>query len=339
MKLKERFEEERLQRPWLDHLITAAMQYQSQRGDFFAAAVTYFTVLAIFPLLMISFSIAGFVLVTHPELLSTAQAKISNAAPGAMGDQLKTIIDQAINSRSTVGAIGLLGALYAGLGWMANFRAALTEQWLQNPPKMSFIKAKLGDLVALLGLLSTLIFSVAITAVTSGSLAEKALSLVGLEHSIVAAVLIKVVGILIGVLASWLLFVYIVARLPYEPVTLRSAARAALIAAVVFEIFKQIATLYLRSVLHSPAGAVFGPIIGIMVFAFFTYRIALFATAWAATAPENVALATVAPPGTAVIEPRIQVRRGMGVIEATAVVGAGVLVAFGLGGVLGRKKA
>ncbi|MCE5289113.1 MAG: inner membrane protein YhjD [Nocardiaceae bacterium] len=339
MKLKERFEEERLQRPWLDHLITAAMQYQSQRGDFFAAAVTYFTVLAIFPLLMISFSIAGFVLVTHPELLETARTKISNAAPGAMGDQLKSIIDQAINSRSTVGVIGLVGALYAGLGWMSNFRAALTEQWLQNPPKMSFIKAKMGDLVALLGLLLTLILSVAITAVTSGSLAEKALSLVGLDQSIVAAVFIKLIGIVVGVIASWLLFVYIVARLPLEPVTLKSAARAALIAAIVFEIFKQIGTLYLRSVLHSPAGAVFGPIIGIMVFAFFTYRIALFATAWAATAPENLALATVAPPGTAVIKPRIEVKRGMGVIEATAVVGAGVLVAFGLGGLLARKKA
>ena len=50
------------QRPWLDHLVRAAGRYQSQRGDYYAAGITYFTVLSLFPLLMVAFAVAGFVL-------------------------------------------------------------------------------------------------------------------------------------------------------------------------------------------------------------------------------------------------------------------------------------
>jgi membrane protein len=43
-----------------------------------------------------------------------------------------------------------------------------------------------------------------------------------------------------------------------------------------------VGSIYLQAVLHSPAGAVFGPVLGLMVFAYMTARLVLFATAWAA---------------------------------------------------------
>ena len=83
-----------------------------------------------------------------------------------------------------------------------------------------------------------------------------------------------------------------IARLPRDPVNFRSAVRAALLAAVGFELFKLVASIYLKSVLHSPAGATFGPVLGLMVFAYVTARLLLFATAWAATSTgEPLALA------------------------------------------------
>lgn len=75
-----------------------------------------------------------------------------------------------------------------------------------------------------------------------------------------------------------------IGRLPREPVGLVTAARAGLMAAVGFELFKQVGAIYLQIVLRSPAGAVFGPVLGLMVFAFVTAWLILFATAWAATA-------------------------------------------------------
>ena len=84
-------------------------------------------------------------------------------------------------------------------------------------------------------------------------------------------------------------------------------------AAVGFEIFKQVASIYLQSVMHGPAGTTFGPVLGLMVFAYITARLILFATAWAATSNENLAAVPVEPPDPAQITPRVQIREGPGV--------------------------
>ena len=42
-------------------------------------------------------------------------------------------MDSAIDSRTTVGVIGLATAAWAGLGWMANLREALSQMWGQLP--------------------------------------------------------------------------------------------------------------------------------------------------------------------------------------------------------------
>ena len=47
-------------------------------------------------------------------------------------------------------------------------------------------------------------------------------------------------------------------------------------AAIGFELFKQVASVYLQVVLRSPAGATFGPVLGLMVFAYVTAYLVLF---------------------------------------------------------------
>lgn len=324
------------QQGWVAHVIRAAQRFQSQRGDYYAAGITYFTVLALFPLLMIAFAVAGFVLAGNQDLLAQAQDKITESIPGSMGEQVNSLIDQAINSRTSVGVIGLLGALYAGIGWITNLRAALTEQWEQQRQPGNFLATKVRDFGALVGLGIAMILSFGVSAIGTGAVAERGLELVNLDGSFVATVVLKIVSILVSLAASGAVFAWVIARMPREPVTLRSAARAALIAAIGFEIFKQVGVIYLNVVLSSPAGVAFGPIIGIMVFAYFTARIVLFATAWAATASENLAMAYVEPPEPAVISPRLQVHSGPTVAGSVALVGAGALAALGLSGLRRR---
>ncbi|MBJ8347387.1 inner membrane protein YhjD [Antrihabitans sp. YC2-6] len=334
--VKATLEQQRAKRPWLDHLIRAGARFQAQRGDFYAAGITYFTVLALFPLIMVGFSIAGFVLSGNPELLLDAKDKVRDSVPGDMGNTLNDLIQQAVDSRATVGVIGLVGGLYAGLGWMNNLRAALTEQWDQKHEPDGFLKTKIVDLGALVGLAFALVLSLGFSAVSSGTVGRRLLALVNLENAPGVGIALKIVSIALAVFASWAVFVWVIARLPREPVTLKSALKAALLAAIVFEIFKQIATFYLKTVLSSPAGVAFGPILGIMVFSFFTSRIILFATAWAATAEENLALAVVKPPEATIIAPRVEVRGGPTAAGGLALFGAGVVAALGLSGM--RRK-
>lgn len=313
-------------RPWLDHLVRAGGRFQRQRGDFFAAGATYFTVLSLFPLLMMAFSVAGFVLVGQPQLLTELQEKVQENIPSSFGEQINTLIDQAIDSRGTVGLIGLLVGLWTGLGWMANLRAALTEQWESQSPEKPWWRSKLSDLGALLGLGVAFVISLGLSAMATSGIGKRLLELIGADELPGASLVLSLVSIVLGLLASWAVFAWMIARLPREPVSLRSAARAAALAAVAFEIFKFVASIYLQAVLSSPAGAAFGSVIGLLVFTYVTYRILLFATAWAATSSDNERV-DVAPPNPVIIQPRV-VEHGMSTGAGAAYFGAGAVAAL-----------
>ncbi len=316
-------------RPWLDHLVRAAARYRRQRGDYYAAGITYFTVLSVFPLLMVAFAVAGVFLSSNPDLLLTLQDKIVEISPGSFGEQVTDLVDRAVASRGTVGVLGLLVGLYTGLGWMSNLRAALTEQWEQKTPARPLWRTKLSDLGALIGLGLAFVVSLGLSALASSALGPQVLAGLDLVHLPGAELLLTAGSILLGLVASWAVFAWIIARLPREPVTLASAAKAGALAAPVFEVFKIVASIYLQWVSSSPAGVAFGSIIGFMVFTYTTYRITLFATAWAATAVENEPDTELPAPAPAVIAPRVGVHDASWGVGAV-LFGLGALVALGL---------
>ena len=53
---------------WFDHLMLMNERYTSIGGNQFAAGITYFSVLSMFPLLMIVFAVAATVLAYGPAL-------------------------------------------------------------------------------------------------------------------------------------------------------------------------------------------------------------------------------------------------------------------------------
>jgi membrane protein len=311
---------------WFDHVMRGQQRYQDSKGDFFAAGITYFTIFALFPLLMVGFAAGGFVLARNPQLLADIELQIKSKVSGDFGEQLVSLMDSAIESRTSVGIIGLATAAWAGLGWIANLREALSQMWGQSrndPP--GFVRAKLSDLAAMVGLFIAIAVTIALTVLGNADLMKHLLEWLGLQDAPGVSLLLRAVSLVVSVLIAWLL-----ARLPRESVSFRSSVRAGLIAAVGFEIFKQIASIYLQTVLHGPAGTTFGPVLGLMVFAYITARLILFATAWAATSTENLTAAPVDAPGPAQITPRVQVRTGLGMRGALTAAAVGALGALSL---------
>jgi membrane protein len=308
----------------------AQARYQNSKGDFFAAGITYFTVFALFPLVMVGFAVGGFVLSRQPELLADIEMRIKSTVSGDFGRQLVNLMDSAIESRTSVGIIGLATAAWAGLGWMANLREALSEMWEQRTKPGNFIRTKLSDLLALVSTFSAMVITIGLTALGDPGLMRNVLEWLGVPDVQGLGGVLRVVSLLVSLLISWLLFTWIIARLPRESVSFRSSAWAGLLAAVAFEVFKQVASIYLQSVMHGPAGATFGPVLGLMVFAYITARLILFSTAWAATSTENLVAAPVEPPEQAQITPRVQVREGLGVRGALAAAAMGALGALSL---------
>jgi membrane protein len=315
---------------WFDHVMRAQQRYQDSKGNFFAAGITYFTVFALFPLLMLGFSVTGFVLASQPQLLQNLQGRVQQLVSGDFGTQLVDLMNTAIESRTSLGIVGLATAAWAGLGWMNNLREALSAMWEQHGEGGGFLGTKFSDLVALLSAFVAIVITVGLTALGDQQLIARLLVWAGVGDIPGLTWGLRALSLVVAVGVSWLLFSWMIARLPRESVSFRSSVRAGLLAAVGFEVFKQVASIYLSSVLTGPAGATFGPVLGLMVFAYITARLILFATAWAATSTDNMLAAPVGPPDPAVIVTRVQTPDRSGLPAALAAGAVGALGALSL---------
>lgn len=323
---------------WFDHAMRANERFNNSKGNFFAAGLTYYTIFALFPLLMIGFSVAGFLLARRPDLLSEIDHRISTAIPGDLGRQVVDATHAAIRSRASVGVIGLGAAGWAGLNWMAHLREALSEMWDQGAESLGFLRTKLSDLAALVYAFMATVVTIALTAFSDAAPMSTVLAWLGIHDLPALGGILRGVSLMMSVAVAWVLFTWMIARLPREPVSFACSVRGGLMAAIGFEVFKQVGSIYLRAVLRSPAGATFGPVLGLMVFAYITARLVLFATAWAATSADSSRAAPVQPPDPAVITPRVQLDEGLSARQALAAVAVGAAGALGLSRLARRRR-
>jgi membrane protein len=314
---------------WLDHVIRAYQHFDERSGGFFAAGLTYYTIFALFPLLMVSFAAVGFVLSRDPSLLKTIDDHIRSAVTGALGQQLIDLMNSAINARASVGVIGLATAAWAGLTWMSHLRAAVTEMWWEErPDSPGFVRNKLSDLIAMFGTFVVIVATIALTGLSHAAPMRSILKWFGVPEFSVFGEIFRGVSILVSLLVSWMLFTWMIGRLPRHRVNLVDSARAGLLAAVGFELFKQVASIYLRVVLRSPAGATFGPVLGLMVFSYITGYLVLFATAWAATLSNDPRSKYAHPPAPAIIAPRVLLDEGISARQTLTAMAMGAVGAL-----------
>jgi len=314
---------------WFDHVMRAYERFDDRNGGFFAAGLTYYTIFALFPLLMVSFAVGGFVLSRRPELLNTIDDHIRSSISGALSQQLVDLVNSAIDARTSVGVIGLATAAWAGLGWMSHLRGAVTEMWAeQHLDSPGFVRNKISDLIEMVLTFVVVMGTLGLTVLGHEAPMRAVLRWLDIPEYSAFDWLFRLFSILISILVQWLLFTWMIGRLPRQKVSLINSIRAALLAAIGFEVFKQVASIYLRVVLRSPAGATFGPVLGLMVFSYITAYLVLFATAWAATASGEPAAKPVAPPPPAIIAPRVQLDEGLSTRQTLTAMAVGAVGAL-----------
>lgn len=330
----ERLRAERVRRPWLDHLLRAGKLYGHENGNHLAAAITYFSVLAVFPLLLVAMSVLGFVLAGDEQRMEDIQKSIADNVPGTLSSLVSNAVNAAANNAGGILSIGLLGALYSGLGWIGNLRAAVQAMWGQPKPKEKFLTAKSRDLLALVGLGLALAVSLALTSAgtaLTGTLIDAA----GLEGTPGVGTVTRLLGIVVAVAADVLIFAWMLARLPHRKIAIGPVLGGAVFAAVGFELLKVFGTYYLKQVTQSETAGIFGSVIGLLVWANLVSRFLLFATAWAASA-KGQRMATAPPdlPGPPARpirgrQPAAERRAGGGAVVAAGLVGmaSGVVLA------------
>jgi len=291
--VQDRFDAVRQKTPWLDHLVQAGRRYGADQGNQLAAAVTYFSFLSLFPILLLAISILGFVLKNQPDLRQKIITKIGDALPGGSSGVISNVID----SRKSVGLVGLLGLLYSGLGWVDNLRIAIRTVWHQNVSAGNIVKTKLADLVVLAGLGLALICSVLISGVGNAA-TSYLVKLVGLEGLTGVAPATKLLSILLAMVADVVIVLWLFIRLPRVQSPIRRILRGAVFAAVGFEILKILGAYYIQHSVTS-GSKTYGSIavvLGALVWINLVSRYLLFSAVWTVTAPYDD---DVAPSGTA----------------------------------------
>jgi membrane protein len=277
------------QRPGVAHLLAAYTRFNLRFGLQFGAAITYFSVLAVVPVFMLAFSIAGFVLtIVRPELVPALASAIADAigsADPATEERIRVLIERALSSYKAIGIIGLVSALYSGAGWMGNLKNAVRGQLsehLERAPQPNFFIKHLINLATLLGL----IVAVAVTfglASISTSLADSIVDWLGLNTIGWLEPVLRLVPIAFSIGAGWLLYMYLFTVLPESREPGKIVRRGALLGAVGLTILEYLTSFLLAQFSGSPSALLFGPVIAVMVFFNLFSQLILFIAAWIAT--------------------------------------------------------
>ncbi len=110
---------------WLGFPLAVRQKYSDDQGGYLAAAITYYGFFSIFPLLLALTSVLGFLLHGHPKL----QSSIVHSALGQF-----PVIGHDLHVHTLAGstlavALGLAGALWAGMGVVLSAQNAMEQLW------------------------------------------------------------------------------------------------------------------------------------------------------------------------------------------------------------------
>src|ERR1700734_1851870 len=131
-------------------------EFQRHKSPWLAAAIAYFTIFAIGPLIIVVVEIAGVVLGRHQDALDVFYGYMKSTA-GASAEQVIQAIVTATLSAHKAGilaqVVGWTLFVFAAVGLFASLQEALNTIWDVTPPKrrlLETVKARLLPLGAVL---------------------------------------------------------------------------------------------------------------------------------------------------------------------------------------------
>jgi membrane protein len=279
-RLKARYQDIRDRVPVVDHFARAFEHYSAAQASMLSGAATYFGLLSFFPILALVFAILGFVVQRYPEAQEPVLEAMRNVLPGLF-DQLDT--EQIANAATAASIIGFVGFLYTGLGWLSSLRGGVQLVFaIPKSQRGNFLVGKVFDLIVLCLIGVVLLITVASSSLVT-TLTGELLASLGLDDVSGMSYLVRALGIVVGILASTLLF-YVIYRLLGRPALPgRALLEGSLLAAIGFEVLKLVATFVIGGILDNPIYGPFALVIALTVWISYFARLVMLGAAWAAT--------------------------------------------------------
>jgi membrane protein len=271
-----------LRRRWrsFDHLARAYERYREQHGDRLAASITFYAVLAFFPLTALAFALLGYAVAIDPHAREVVTDAIRQMLPG-LADRLH--VEQIAEAKAGAGVIGLVGLLWGGLGLIGVLRESLRTIWQVDPTGGgNFAVKKVWDLVVLVLLGLSVIASVVVSSFAI-SATQVVLSWLGMADVPGAGTMVRLLSIVVAVGTDMIIFFVLFSRLSGTRASWHRLVKGTLFGAIGFEVLKLLGTYLVVHTTRNPLYASFAVIIGVQVWINLASRFLLFTAAWTAT--------------------------------------------------------
>lgn len=282
-----------LAKPAMQHLKRALTRFGERNGSLLAASVTYFSVLSIVPVLMFSFAVLGLMLTffLQDQLSEIRQLVLDQLGGGDIADKIEPIIDKALSNWASGGivasviALGL--ALWSGTAWVGNLRRAVQTMWLEDPVEDRPSRSAIAEILVNMGTFLMLLLLTFVTFVVSTAVVSFNATVVGwLGFTNVAGMglLFGLIGLLVTVVASTVMFIFLFRVLPGQRAARRELLLGSLGAGVALTILQSLANVVAGLFSGNVAASVFGPVIILMLFLNLYATIIMIFAAWIGTA-------------------------------------------------------
>jgi membrane protein len=272
--------------PFVGPLLTRAMATHAWRSferlervkwARLAAAMTFTSFVALFPLLTVAAAIGAALLSQKQQ--NDLQDKIAEQVPG-ISDQLD--VNGLVQNAGTVGLIAGALLVFTGIGWAGSTRECLRAVWELPDQEENFLLRKAKDLGILIGLGGAVLVTLAASTVASAMVGWITRQL-GIEKGGWDGILLYVAAFTVAVLADFLLLLYVLTLLPGVEPPRRRLGVAALTGAVGFELLKTLLSGYMQGVAAKSMYGAFGVPVALLLWINFTSKLVLFCAAWTAT--------------------------------------------------------
>ena len=251
------------------------VEFQRHKAQWLAAAIAYFTLFAVAPLVIVVAEIAGFFLGSHRAVLDEIHGYILQTAGVDAARGIDSIVASTLSQQRSglVAQAAGWGAFVLGaIGLVASLKEALNTIWDVKPAKTGFlelIKERILSFGMVLGVAFVLLVSLALSSIVSAAAAASATILPSFPLTV------RIADIGISMVLVTLVFALLYEYLPDCRIAWRDVWLGAAASAILFVAGQTLLAWYIgRTAIASSYGA-FGGIVVFLVWSFYSAQILL----------------------------------------------------------------
>jgi membrane protein len=239
--------------------------YGTDHASSFAAAVAYYMLFSIFPLVLFFISFSGYFITQSQR--ENLVLQISSLFGGASTTEIYREILKATNGRAGLGLLSLAAALWSASAVFGALRTGLGAVWRWEHGRPWWL-SKMDDLIGVICLGAMLGLALATTIVLT-TVTNRVEQLLGAQVSQITSLFLSVIFVVLPIFLAFITFLvlYALASPPY--IRLRHVWLGAAIAAVGYQIISLGFGFYVRYFAHYDR--LYGSIGAAIAFLFFAY--------------------------------------------------------------------